>query len=86
MMHMSDMEIESQNLKAIDQLIVNLLDRVIEKTGTIVDASGLVVTAGNNGYAVINGCIKGENGSCVVESISAGGYNIQRYHIRTLVK
>lgn len=86
MMHMSDMEIESQNLKAIDQLIVNLLDRVIEKTGTIVDASGLIVTSGNNGYAVINGFIKGENGSCVVESISAGGYNIQRYHIRTLVK
>ena len=86
LMHTSDEEIEKENKKAIDNLILNLLNRVIEKTGKITDTKYLKVTSGNNGYAVINGIILGEKGRAVVESIGAGGYNIQKYHIRTLVK
>lgn len=85
-MRITDQEIEETNKKDMEHLILNLLERVTEKTGKITDASGLIVTSGNQGYAVINGLVIGENGNAVVESIGAGGYNIQRYHIRTLVK
>ena len=85
-MHMSDQEIEENNKKDMERLIINLINRVVEKAGKITDASGLKVTSGNQGYAVINGIVYGEKGKAIVESIGAGGYNIQRYHIRTLVK
>lgn len=86
MMYATDEEFAKANHKAMETLIINLFNRVIEKTGKITDSQGLVVTQGNNGYAVINGFVKGEKGTAVVESIGAGGYNIQKYHIRTLVK
>lgn len=86
MMHTPDCDFDKENRKNMERLILNLLDRVTERTGKITDASGLVVTTGNQGYAVINGFIIGEKGRCEVESIGAGGYNIQKYHIRTLVK
>lgn len=85
-MYTSDEDIEKANKKAVDQLILNLFERVIDKTGKITDASCLTVSNGNSGYAVINGVVYGEKGNAIVESIGAGGYNIQRYHIRTLVK
>lgn len=86
MMHKTDEEFEKENHKNIEALILNLLNRVIEKTGTITDAKNLKVTSGNGGYAVINGYVLGTDGKAIVESIGAGGYNIQKYHIRTLVK
>jgi hypothetical protein len=47
----------------------------------------LNVTCGNiYEGAAINGYIKGENGSVEVRSIIAGGYNIQKRHVRVLVK
>jgi hypothetical protein len=59
-----------------------LILRVKEITGQITDASFLHI--GLNGE--INGCIIGEKGKAKVETISAGGYNIQCYHYRVLVK
>jgi hypothetical protein len=53
-----------------------------KQVGKLVDASNL--TVGDKGD--INGWVIGENGRARVETISAGGYNIQRYHYRTLVK
>lgn len=85
-MNRTDDEIEKENKRTAEALVLNLINRVIEKTGQITDAKGLKVTQGNQGYAVINGFVIGEKGTAEVESISAGGYNIQRYHIRTLVK
>lgn len=74
------------NTRDAETLILNFISRVEEKAGVIEDCSGLVVTCGNNGYSVINGFVKGSKQNVQVESIGAGGYNIQKYHIRVLVK
>jgi hypothetical protein len=60
-------------------------DYIIEKTneivGTITDASYLSVDANGN----LNGYIIGDRGKANVNTIGAGGYNIQCYHFRTLI-
>lgn len=60
-------------------------DFIIERTnqivGTITDASCLEV--GNKGD--LNGYIKGTRGIAKVQTIGAGGYNIQCFHFRTLI-
>jgi hypothetical protein len=60
-------------------------DFIIERTnqivGTITDASDLKV--GNKGD--LNGFIIGTKGIAKVETIGAGGYNIQCFHFRTLI-
>ena len=60
-------------------------DDIIERTnkyiGEITDASGLEI-----GYkGDLNGIITGERGKVKVNTIGAGGYNIQCYHFRTLI-
>lgn len=58
-----------------------LIDRVNHEVGAIVEALSLKV-----GYDCgINGYIKGERGLCKIETIYAGGYNIQRLHYRVLI-
>ena len=59
----------------------SLVFKIQETVGTIIDVSGLYIA--NNGQ--INGIIKGKKGNARVETIEAGGYNIQRFHYRTLV-
>lgn len=60
-------------------------DDIIERTnaicGKIVDARGLWV--GNKGD--LDGIVIGERGRAKVQTIGAGGYNIQCFHFRTLV-
>lgn len=58
-----------------------LINRVVEKTGTIQDANGLRIDSTGN----LNGIIAGEKGTAKVETVGAGGKNIQCYHFRTLV-
>ena len=62
-------------------------DDIIERTnyaiGQITDASMLRV---GSTRGELNGFIIGERGKVEVESILAGGYNIQCLHIRTLIK
>lgn len=85
LIYKTDEEIEKENQRHGETLVVNLYDRVVEKVGNIVDVNGLYITNGNHNI-VINGYVKGEQGTCEVESIGCGGYNIQKYHIRTIVK
>jgi hypothetical protein len=59
----------------------NLIARVSKAVGTIKDASNLYI--GNN--MEINGFVVGTEGKAKVETITAGGYNIQRLHFRVLV-
>lgn len=60
-------------------------DDIIERTnhiaGQITDASNLEVDARCN----LNGYITGTKGKARVETIGAGGYNIQCFHFRTLI-
>lgn len=61
--------------------ILDLLSRVKDIIGTIMDASNLSI--GYKGDIV--GTIVGDKGKCRIETIGAGGYNIQCYHFRTLI-
>ena len=60
----------------------DLVRRVSELVGEIKDASNLSI---GNQRGELNGIIIGENGKVRVETISAGGYNIQRFHYRVLL-
>lgn len=71
--------------KELEQEANRKYDFIIERTnaivGTITDANGLYVGAKGD----LNGLIKGTNGIARVNTIGAGGYNIQCYHFRTLI-
>ena len=65
-----------------DRKYDDLINRVIAITGPITDASGLYVGLKGD----LDGQVVGEKGIAHVQTIGAGGYNIQCYHYRTLVK
>ena len=58
-----------------------IIDRTNEIVGKITDASNL--TIGNKDD--LNGYIIGTKGTAKVQTIGAGGYNIQCFHFRTLI-
>lgn len=71
--------------RTVEDLILNLLVRVEKKCGNVINTENLCVRPASEGCA-INGWIEGDKGNAHVESIYAGGYNIQRLHVRVLVK
>lgn len=79
-LHHTDEEFRRLNSKAADAWLIDLYYRVKAITGTITDAKNLRF-AGKS----LNGIVYGEDGNARVETIGAGGYNIQRYHLRVLV-
>ena len=81
----TDEQIHDSNVQNAKNIIVDMIYRVRNITGEITDWDGLHATLGSNGYMVLNGTITGKEGTANVESITAGGYNIQRLHIRVLV-
>ena len=58
-----------------------LIARVNKEVGTIVKALSLNV--GVDGE--LNGIIQGETGTCKIQTIYAGGYNVQCLHYRVLI-
>lgn len=72
--------------KDIDREADRKYDFIIARTNEIVteitDASHLYIGEGGE----LNGNIIGKTGIANVRTIGAGGYNIQRFHFRTLVK
>lgn len=62
---------------------IDLVNRVTKLVGEIQDANNLSI---GNQNGELNGIIIGTNGKVRIETISAGGYNIQRFHYRVLLK
>ena len=87
--HLTNEAIHKRNNKIATQLVINLIERIKDKIGEVKTYKNLHVTDGNawhdNGTA-INGFVEGEKGKVQVSSIVAGGHNIQRLHVRVLVK
>ena len=81
----SDEQIHDDNVQAAEDLIIDLIYRVRKIMGEITDWSNIRASVGTGGFTVLNGTIIGKEGIACVESITAGGYNIQRFHIRVLV-
>ena len=83
----TEAKIKKDVVDNMDNMVTNLMTRIQDKVGNITDTYNLHVTQANEneGYA-INGTVKGDKGSCNVRSISAGGYNIQCWHIRTIIR
>lgn len=59
-----------------------IVARASKEVGTITDATDLSVAATGE----LNGLVTGTKGSCTIKTISAGGYNIQCFHFRVLVR
>lgn len=85
-MYITDEQIHEGNLNDAKELIIDLFYRVKEITGEITSWAGVHATHGTCGMTVLNGYVEGKEGRAEVESILAGGYNIQRLHVRVLVK
>lgn len=79
-----DEDIHKANMKSAEVMIVDLFNRVREITGKVTDWTGIRAEQGNV-FPVLTGVVIGVQGRAKVETILAGGYNIQRLHIRTLV-
>ncbi len=84
-MSTSTEKIHSDNERDARALILDLYYRVKDVTGEITDWSGIEATIGTGGFTILNGYVTGKEGRAKVESILAGGYNIQRLHVRVLV-
>lgn len=74
--------LKKENLEKAQQSVLNLIEKVEDRVGKVIDWSNLHF--GSNG--MLNGRITGNLGSVYVETIGAGGYNIQRFHYRVLLK
>lgn len=81
----SDEHIAARAKEDAESLVQDLFYRTRNYVGVATDYSGLHVTTGTHGYAVINGFITGDAGKCEVRSIECGGYNIVCWHIRVIV-
>lgn len=76
----TDEEIHKENERSANSLIFDLYGRIYKYTGKVVSWDYLTISQGH-----INGYVEGENSNVKVESILAGGYNIQRLHVRVVV-
>ena len=77
----TDEEFQRMEEREADFWLLNLWNRVKDITGEVTDVSGI-----HWGGKCLDGIIRGKDGMAVIETIGAGGYNIQRYHLRVLVK
>lgn len=80
-----DLDWEATMKKDLKQEMIRKYDFIVERTcqivGTITDATNLDI--GLSGE--LNGYIIGTEGKASVNTIGAGGYNIQCFHFRTLI-
>lgn len=79
-MKYDEVEIRQLAERSAKAYVSDLYRRVTKKVGDIVDYHDLYL----NGPA-INGVVVGERGTTRLETIMAGGYNIQRLHLRVIL-
>lgn len=84
LLHTSNEDIHKKNNRDAECFIIDLYNRVKNITGEITKWKDIRLTYGNT-FPVLEGQVEGKEGIARVETIYAGGYNIQRLHIRTLV-
>ena len=84
---LTDETIHDRNFRDATKMAANLIKRVEKAVGKVRSYSRLYLANGNwlEGGSALNGFVEGERGICEVRSILAGGYNIQRLHVRVLV-
>lgn len=80
---MTDAEIHNANVRDAEALIRNLIIRVENGIGEITSYDYVGIARNSYGCA-LTGYFVGTHGKCRIESILAGGYNIQRLHVRIL--
>lgn len=80
MLSTSEEEFRKQNEKEATMWLLDLYNRVKEITGNITDCGKLYWRG-----KALNGYVKGDKGAAYVQTIEAGGWNIQRWHLRVLV-
>ena len=79
LIYKTDEQLYAENEKEAKIFILDLYRRVVKITGEVTGWENITFTT-----AGLNGIVKGINGSVRVETILAGGYNIQRLHMRVL--
>lgn len=77
----TDKEIAEEAAETAEIFVLDLYNRVKEITGNITDWANIQFYRN-----ALNGYVIGEEGTAEVETIIAGGYNIQKLHYRVLVK
>lgn len=80
--HYSSKSFEEIVDKYMEDRYTELVDKVTKYVGEITDVNYLEI--GNDGS--LNGKIIGSEGKCKIETIVAGGYNIQCLHYRVIIK
>ena len=85
LMYKTEEQIHAANVQDAKILILDLYYRVKGITGEVTDWASIETEIGTHGFTVLNGIVIGKEGRAKVESIYAGGYNIQRLHVRVLV-
>lgn len=85
LVYRTDEQIHNDNLQESKIFILDLYYRIRNITGEVINWSNIHLDYGNV-FPVLTGYVEGKEGRCLVETITAGGYNIQRLHVRTLVK
>lgn len=82
----SSEEIHKDNVDFANYLVLNLIARTENVVGEITSWNELRITAGSHHLPVFNGVVNGTKGNAIIETIEAGGWNVQRWHLRVLVK
>ena len=79
--YIDEEKLEEILTKDITTRYFQLIDQITKYTGKIQDASFLKIGAKGD----LNGIVIGEEGKAKIETIGAGGYNVQCFHYRTLI-
>ena len=81
----TDEPIYNDNVHSAENLIIDLIYRVRKNPGDITAWSNIRAFVGTGSFTVLNGIVIGKGGIACIESVTVGGYTIQRLHIRVLV-